>query len=206
MLLDPTGSPRRLRIRGHPSRRLFYDAPAGAGRLIAHSDWTPNGTMFDYRASWITINHQDGDGGQFEFFRNGEWLTKEMSNYDNNAVGLTTEYHNTLALQNWSANGTPNLNWFEAGEWANGSQWMLGQNAGDPTTVMSSGTGLHVSTRRATWTNLYNWPGHQHAVQRHHDAYHARRPEVRAMAEQRLHRGLRPRDDAFIRPLQAVQP
>ena len=52
--------------------------------------------MFDYRASWISINHQDGNGGQFELFRNGEWLTKEMSNYDNNGVGMTTYYHNTL--------------------------------------------------------------------------------------------------------------
>ena len=36
----------------------------------------------------------------FELFRKGEWLTKEMSNYDNNLVGITTVYHNTLALQN----------------------------------------------------------------------------------------------------------
>ena len=63
--------------------------------------------MFDYRASWISINHQDGDGGQFEFYRNGEWLTKEMSNYDNNALGMTTVYHNTLACRTWSASGTP---------------------------------------------------------------------------------------------------
>ena len=56
--------------------------------------------MFDYRSSWESINHQDGDGGQFELYRNGEWLTKEMSNYDNNDLGQTSVYHNTLALQN----------------------------------------------------------------------------------------------------------
>jgi hypothetical protein len=28
--------------------------------------------------------------GQFELFRKGEWLTKTMSNYDNNLVGMTT--------------------------------------------------------------------------------------------------------------------
>jgi hypothetical protein len=123
---------------------------------VAHSDWSANNTMFDYRSSWISINHQDNDGGQFEFYRNGEWLTKEMSNYDNNAVGLTTVYHNTLALQNWCANGTPNLNWFEGGMWANGSQWMLGLNAGDPTNITSSGPGyLYIASNL---TNLYNRP------------------------------------------------
>ena len=58
--------------------------------------------MFDYKATWTSINHQDNTGGQFELFRKGEWLTKEMSNYDNNEQGLTTVYHNTLALENWS--------------------------------------------------------------------------------------------------------
>ncbi len=133
---------------------VFFDPPAG--RIVAHSDWTPTGTMFDYRASWESINHQVGDGGQFELYRNGEWLTKEMSNYDNNAVGLTTVYHNTLAIQNWCAAGTPNLSWFEAGEWANGSQWMLGSNAGDPTTISSNGPGYVYAT--SNLTNLYNRP------------------------------------------------
>jgi len=132
----------------------FWDP--GAARLISHTSWTATGTMFDYRASWISINHQNGDGGQFELYRNGEWLTKEMSNYDNNAVGLTTVYHNTLALQNWSANGTPNLAWFEGGEWANGSQWNLAENAGDPTTVMSQGTGYTYLS--SDLTKLYNKP------------------------------------------------
>jgi hypothetical protein len=131
---------------------VFYDPPAG--RIVAHSDWSLNNTMFDYRASWISINHQLGDGGQFELYRKGEWLTKEMSNYDNNALGMTTMYHNTLALQNWSPNGTPDLNWFEYGEWANGSQWMEGLDAGDPTTVASTGPNYVYAT--SDLTNLYN--------------------------------------------------
>ncbi len=152
LLLDPTLPPA---ADPRPAfATTFYDP--GAGRIVAHSDWSPTGTMFDYRASWLSINHQDGDGGQFEFYRKGEWLTKEMSNYDNNAVGLTTTYHNTLGLQNWCASGTPSLNWFEAGEWANGSQWILGLNAGDPTTVTSNGPGyLYASS---DLTPLYNRP------------------------------------------------
>jgi hypothetical protein len=136
---------------------IFVDREAG--RIVAHSDWTSNNTMFDYRANWISINHQVGDGGQFEFFRNGEWLTKEMSNYDNNALGLTTVYHNTLALQNYCTcpGGKPaNLQWYEAGEWANGSQWMLGLNAGDPITVTSSGVGYVYAA--SDLAKLYNRP------------------------------------------------
>jgi hypothetical protein len=134
---------------------MFYDAPAG--RIIAHSDWSSNQTTFDYRASWISINHQSGDGGQFEFFRKGEWLTKEMSNYDNNLVGITTVYHNTLALQNACTcpGGAPaNLQWFEQGEWKNGSQWTDGMNDGDPITIVSSGPGYVYAA--SNLTKLYN--------------------------------------------------
>jgi len=153
MLMDPAAKPGTDPRPSYPT--LFYD-PA-AGRIVAHSDWSPANTMFDYRASWESINHQDGDGGQFEFFRKGEWLTKEMSNYDNNAVGMTTVYHNTLAAQNSCPNGTPsNLQWYETGEWANGSQFILAQNAGDPTTVMSSGPGYVYAT--SNLTNLFNRP------------------------------------------------
>ncbi|HXJ79362.1 MAG TPA: hypothetical protein VMS64_11860, partial [Candidatus Methylomirabilis sp.] len=150
MLLDPTAPAGTDPRPTFPT--TFYDP--GAGRIVAHADWSPTGVMFTYRASWESINHQDGDGGQFELYRKGEWLTKEMSNYDNNAVGLTTVYHNTFALQNWSANGTPTLNWFETGEWQNGSQWILGANAGDPTTTMSVGPGYVFAS--SDLTNLYN--------------------------------------------------
>ncbi len=98
VLLDPTAAAATDPRPTYPL--LFYDAPAG--RIVAHSDWTSTNTWFDYRASWISINHQDGAAGQFGFFRNGEWLTKEMSNYDNggNGNGSTVTYHNSLGLQN----------------------------------------------------------------------------------------------------------
>jgi hypothetical protein len=137
--------------------KMFFDAPAA--RIIAHSDWTPNAIIFDYRASWISINHQNGDGGQFELFRKGEWLTKEMSNYDNNAVGMTTMYHNTLSLQNACScpGGSPaNLQWYESGMWKNGSQWLEGVNAGDPTTITSTGPDYVFAS--SDLTNLYNRP------------------------------------------------
>jgi len=152
LLLDPAApaapDPR-------PGLPLEFHDP-GAGRIVAHSDWTPNNTLFDYHASWESINHQDGNAGEFELFRKGEWLTKEMSNYDNNEVGLTTYYHNTLGLKNWCPAGTPDLGWEEGGEWANGSQWILDSNAGDPVTLTSSGTGYVFAT--TDMTNLYNRP------------------------------------------------
>jgi hypothetical protein len=155
LLLDPS-APTATDPR--PTYLPYFRDPA-AGRIVAHSDWGSNNTMFDYRASWESINHQDGDGGQFELYRNGEWLTKEMSNYDNNALGQTTVYHNTLALQNHCTcpSGKPaTLRWYEAGEWANGSQWILGLNAGDPTTLSSNGPGYVYAA--SNLTNLYNRP------------------------------------------------
>jgi len=134
---------------------LFVDQ--AQSRIVAHTDWTARGTMFDYRASWTSINHQVGDGGQFELLRNGEWLTKEMSNYDSGWIGCTAPYHNTLALQNSCTNGTPSdLQWYESGIWANGGQWMEGSDAGDPSTVYSSGPGYVYAS--SDLTNLYNRP------------------------------------------------
>jgi hypothetical protein len=153
LLFDPTAAAATDPRPNYPT--YFYDAPAG--RIVAHSDWTPGGTMFDYKASWESINHQDATGGQFELYRNGEWLTKEMSNYDNNAQGLTSVYHNTLALQNWSTAGVPaNLNWNEVTEWANGSQFMWGLAAADPTTVASTGPGYVYAA--SDLTGMYDRP------------------------------------------------
>jgi len=155
MLLDPAAAPAPDPRPTFPL--LFYDAPAA--RIVAHSDWTVNGTMFDYRASWISINHQNGAGGLFELFRKGEWLTKEMSNYDNGGGGIgdTTVYHNTLALQNACPNcANIAFQGLDAPIFANGSQWMEGENAGDPATLMSSGPGYVYAA--SNLTNLYNKP------------------------------------------------
>jgi len=152
MLLDPSAAPA---TDPRPSFPLNWFDPL-TGRVLAHSDWSSNPTWFDYRASWESINHQQGDAGEFELFRKGEWLTKEMSNYDNNLVGFTPYYLNSLCLKNWCSNGTPNLGWDETGIWANGGQWMWGGNAGDPTTISSNGTGYTYAS--SDLTNLYNRP------------------------------------------------
>lgn len=72
---------------------------------------------------------------------------------------MTTVYHNALALQNARGCrvGSPsNLQWFEHGEWVNGSQWTNGADAGDPTAIASSGPGHLYAT--SNLTNLRNRP------------------------------------------------
>ena len=64
LLLDPTAPPATDPRPTYPT--VFYDK--SIGRIVAHSDWSSNNTMFDYRAGWISINHQLGDGGMFEFY------------------------------------------------------------------------------------------------------------------------------------------
>ena len=152
ILLDPSASAATDPRPTFPTN--FFDSETG--RVLAHSDWSSNPTWFDYRASWESINHQQGDAGEFELFRNGEWLTKEMSNYDNNLVGFTPYYLNSLCLKNWCPNGTPSLGWDETGIWANGGQWMWAENAGDPVTVSSNGTGYTYAS--SDLTPLYNRP------------------------------------------------
>ena len=134
LLLDPAAQTAADPRPGFPT--AFYDAPAG--RLVEHTDWSPNGAMFDFHCSWLSINHQQAFGNAFEFFRKGEWLTKTVSNYDNNFFGQSSTFQNTLSLQNISPNGAPaNLGDIDMIPWAVGSQWLLGEDNGDPTTNVS---------------------------------------------------------------------
>ncbi|MFN8487800.1 MAG: Ig-like domain-containing protein [Caldilineaceae bacterium] len=128
------------------------------GRILARTDWTPNASWFDYKCGWLTINHQNGDCNQFEFYRKGEWLTKERSGYANDMVLMASDYHNTLALQNTATGGAtqPNIQYFETETWKRGGQWTNGLNAGDPTVTASFGNSYVYATGDAT--NLYNRP------------------------------------------------
>jgi hypothetical protein len=156
LFLDPTAAAPTDPRPTYPT--VFYDAPAA--RIVARTNWLAGQTMFDYRASWISINHQDGGAGEFELYRKGEWLTKEMSNYDNSGGGNgeTTTYHNTLSLQN-DCPSCSTIQWgqdIDGAVWRNGSQWMENENAGDPSTVMSHGAGYVYAS--SNLKNLYNNP------------------------------------------------
>jgi hypothetical protein len=134
---------------------VFYDQEQGT--LMGQSDWTTNRSQLEWRCSWISINHQNGDAGMFQFLRKREFLTKQYSGYDANDYGQCSWFQNTLALQNYCTAGTPdNLGWFEAGLWATGSQWQLGEGAGDPTQYASAGTNCVYTY--GDMTPLYNRP------------------------------------------------
>lgn len=133
---------------------VFYDQKQGM--LLAQSDWTTNRSSLFWRCCWISINHENGDGGMFQFLRHNEFLTKEFTGYDANDYGQASLYHNTLALQNYCPAGTPGLAWFEGGLWATGSQWQLGECAGDPTERASAGSNYVYAF--GDLTPLYNRP------------------------------------------------
>lgn len=149
MLLDPNGSnppdPR-------PDMPVSFNDEA-FHRLLSRTDWSPDCNWFDWHCHWTTINHQSGDNNQFEFYRKGEWLIKERSGYTNDGVGYTSEFHNTVAIQN---DVPSNLQWFEGPTSERGGQWTNGVNAGDPNVL----TSIHEDFVYATGvsTNLYNRP------------------------------------------------
>jgi uncharacterized protein (TIGR03437 family) len=130
LLLDPTAPPPRD---PRPSQPLMFFVP-GIGRIFGRTGWDPAATWFTYRLGWVQIDHQTGDGNQFEFYRRGEWLTKERTGYDLN-YGASVD-HNTLALEN----NPPEHN--EAGGYRNllwrlGSQWIY-TPSGDPQVLARS--------------------------------------------------------------------
>jgi hypothetical protein len=150
MLFDPTAPPP---VDPRPSLPTsFYASPIG--RILARTDWTPNASWFDYKCTWESINHQLGDCGQFEFYRKGEWLTKERSGYAEDFIGATSDYHNTIGLQN---DVPSNLQWFETATSQRGGQWTNGMNIGDPATRASIANGYVYA--QSNMTNLYNRSG-----------------------------------------------
>ncbi|MBE0645940.1 MAG: T9SS type A sorting domain-containing protein [Bacteroidetes bacterium] len=107
--------------------REFY--ATGLGRILARTDWSKQASMFTYSLGWITIDHQHGDGNQIEYYRDGEWLTKDRTGWDGTNILCSvgrSDYHNTMALENEPSNLDPDhfLNLCHA----NGSQWMYVPN------------------------------------------------------------------------------
>lgn len=93
---------------------------AGIGHLLARTGWGKDAAWFTYGLGWNSIDHQHGDGNSFEFYRNGEWLTKERSGYGWNVA--CSNYHNTLALENAKPDRPPGdwryLIWQCGGQWS----------------------------------------------------------------------------------------
>ena len=159
LALDPAAPPP---VDPRPALPLaFVDRPLG--RLLTRSAWGPAGTAFDYKCSYESIGHQLGDCNQFELWRKGEWLVKERTGYANDLRVITSDYHNTLAIQNKVTSGDKprSLQWFEAGTWEHGGQFTLGMNAGDPKVRISLGAGSAWAYAQGDATDLYNRPSAQ---------------------------------------------
>lgn len=150
LLFDPTApAPSDPR----PGLALTHYAP-GMGRLLSRTGWDSNARWVNYHLGWNGIDHQMGTGNMFDFYRKGEWLTKQWSGYG--TYSSASEYKNTLALENdppqtgisfWHANGS------------SGSQYAYGPG-GDPQWLAHSvGNGYTYASGEAR--NLYNNPSAQ---------------------------------------------
>jgi hypothetical protein len=147
MLFDPA-APTAADPR--PSLPLNLRVP-GLNKLLARTAWSEDAAWFTYSLSWNTIDHQHGDGNTFEYYRRGEWLTKERTGYGVNIQA--SDYHNTLALEN-----DPPIRNEPGGYrhilWRRGSQWVY-VASGDPHLIAHSfGPGYVYALGDAT--NLYN--------------------------------------------------
>lgn len=130
-----------------PSYPLSFHA-TGIDHVYARTDWGKDASWFVYFLPWLSVDHQHADGNQFQLWRKGEWITHEITGYSID----TSDFHNTLTLQNSSAQD-PSA-WM--GPFAQkGSQWINGVAKGDPTLLSKSFTQNFVYLSGDA-LNLYN--------------------------------------------------
>lgn len=126
MLFDPAAA---APADPRPAQAVDF-AALGMNRLFSRTGWGPTAAWFTFRLGWNSIDHQMADGNHFEFFRQGEWLTKGRTGYANIAEGIaSSEFYNTLAVQNSPPSRGPG-DW-RTDLWQRGSQWNL-VASGDP--------------------------------------------------------------------------
>jgi hypothetical protein len=127
----------------------FYSP--GIGQISSRTSWADSSSWFTYSLSWNNVDHQHADGNQFQLYRKGEWLTKEVSGYGTGGIG-SSRYHNTMAIQNEPSKTTDGDD-FRYQLWASGSQWLYCSE--DPKiTALSQKKSYLAVTGDAT--NLYN--------------------------------------------------
>lgn len=122
----------------------------GLGRVLARTSWDEDARWFTWGLGWNTVDHQHSEGNGFEFYRRGEWLTKERTGYGF-AIGCS-DFHNTLAIQNTPLDIDPED--YRGVISAHGSQWMIVAE-GDPEILGLSVTGDYVFASGDA-TRLYN--------------------------------------------------
>jgi hypothetical protein len=136
-----------------PSLPLEHKAN-GLNRFFSRTSWSDDARIFTYSLTWKTIDHQGGDGNEFEFYRNGEWLTKQRTGYD---TTWYSDYHNTLTIENAPLPADSEERYLDLAR--RGTQ-VPDSPAGDPTLVaQSSADGYFYATGDAT--PLYNSPSNE---------------------------------------------
>ncbi len=122
--------------------------------LFSRTDWSAEASWLNFRASWNSIDHQMADGLHFEWYANGEWLTKGRNGYADIAEGIaSSEFYNTLAIENAQPQGYDDSDW-RMDLWKRGSQWNL-VNDGDPSPLRTSFSELY-TFGESDATPLYN--------------------------------------------------
>jgi hypothetical protein len=149
MLYDPAVAPASD---PRSTMALEHFAP-GLNRILARTGWDSQASWFDYGLSWSGIDHQQTNGNQFEWYRKGEWLTKQRTGYADIAEGIgSSEFSNTLAIEN-DRPARADSDW-RIDLWRRGAQWNL-VASGDPQLVSrSSNAAFTYVTGDAT--KLYN--------------------------------------------------
>lgn len=149
MLYDPTAA-----AASDPRSQIALEhfAP-GMNRLLARTGWDSQASWFNYSLSWNLIDHQHANGNHFEWYRKGEWLTKQRTGYADIAEGIaSSEFSNTLAIEN-DKPYRDETDW-RIDLWRRGAQWNL-VAAADPQLVARSSSALF-SYVSGDATNLYN--------------------------------------------------
>jgi hypothetical protein len=150
LTLDP-GAPEPKDPR--PSLPLEHTA-IGLNRFISRTSWSDDARLFTYSLTWKTIDHQGGDGNEFELHRNGEWLTKQRMGYD---TCWYSDYHNTLTIENAPLPPDSEERYLDLAR--RGSQ-VPDSPAGDPTLVAQSSTDKYFYASGDA-TPLYNSPAEE---------------------------------------------
>jgi hypothetical protein len=124
----------------------------GMGRLLSRTSWDADARWFNYRLSYNAVDHQHGDGNLFEFYRNGEWLTKATIGYGND--GGATDYKNGVTVQN-VLGASVDPNGYLGNRLRRGAQMPQNRSASDPQVIARSETPRY-SYVSGDSTNLYN--------------------------------------------------
>lgn len=135
-----------------PALPLAWHAE-GPGKILARTSWSDTASWFTYTLPWSGIDHIFGAANMFEYYRKGEWLTKQWAGYGMIVAG--SDYKNTLALENSPLSNTSIDFWNKNA--AHRSQFLYGPG-GDPTLLAKSLQADYVYVHGDA-TRSYNNPG-----------------------------------------------